>query len=125
MKLLHDLRAWGVRIAVDDFGIGYSSLSYLKRYPINTLKIAQPFVEQIADESGDRAIVQAIVSLARAMSLRTVAEGVEHASQVHALRDIGADLLQGYYFGRPAPASEIQLIAEPHTEPHTEPHQAV
>ncbi len=114
MKLLHDLRASGVRIAVDDFGIGYSSLSYLKRYPINTLKIAQPFVEEIAVESGDRAIVQAIVSLARAMSLRTVAEGVEQASQVQALRDIGADLLQGYYFGRAVPVSELQLITEPH-----------
>jgi diguanylate cyclase (GGDEF)-like protein/PAS domain S-box-containing protein len=118
MKLLHDLRALGVRIAVDDFGIGYSSLSYLKRYPISTLKIAQPFVEEIAVESGDRAIVQAVVSLARAMSLRTVAEGVEQVSQVQALRDIGADLLQGYYFGQPVPVSELQLIAEPHNEPH-------
>ena len=114
MRLLHDLRALGVRIAVDDFGIGYSSLGYLKRYPITTLKIAQPFVEEVAVESGDRAIVQAIVSLARAMSLRTVAEGVEQASQVQALREIGADLLQGYYFGQPAPISELQLIAEPH-----------
>jgi len=114
MRLLHDLRALGVRIAVDDFGTGYSSLSYLKRYPITTLKIAQPFVEEVAVESGDRAIVQAIVSLARAMSLRTVAEGVEQASQVQALREIGADLLQGYYFGQPAPISELQLIAEPH-----------
>jgi diguanylate cyclase (GGDEF)-like protein/PAS domain S-box-containing protein len=114
MRLLHDLRALGVRIAVDDFGIGYSSLGYLKRYPITTLKIAQPFVEEIAVESGDRAIVQAIVSLARAMSLQTVAEGVEQASQVQALRDIGADLLQGYYFGKALPVSELQLITEPH-----------
>jgi diguanylate cyclase (GGDEF)-like protein/PAS domain S-box-containing protein len=112
MKLLHDLRESGVRIAVDDFGIGYSSLSYLKRYPINTLKIAQPFVEEISAQSEDRAIVQAIVTLARAMSLRTVAEGVEQVSQVDALRDIGADLLQGYYFGRAVPASELQWITE-------------
>jgi diguanylate cyclase (GGDEF)-like protein/PAS domain S-box-containing protein len=112
MKLLHDLRDSGVRIAVDDFGTGYSSLSYLKRYPISTLKIAQPFVEEVSAQSEDRAIVQAIVTLARAMSLQTVAEGVEHASQVEALRDIGADLLQGYYFGKAAPASELQWIAE-------------
>ena len=114
MRLLHDLRQLGVQIAVDDFGIGYSSLSYLKRYPITTLKIAQPFVEEIVVDSGDRAIVQSIVSLARAMSLRTVAEGVEQASQVEVLRDIGADLLQGYYFGKAAPVSELQLMTEPH-----------
>jgi diguanylate cyclase (GGDEF)-like protein/PAS domain S-box-containing protein len=112
MKLLRDLRQLGVRIAVDDFGIGYSSLSYLKRYPINTLKIAQPFVEEIPADNGARAIVQAIVTLARAMSLRTVAEGVEQASQVHALREMGADLLQGYYFGRAVPPSELQLATE-------------
>jgi diguanylate cyclase (GGDEF)-like protein/PAS domain S-box-containing protein len=112
MKLLHDLRQLGVQIAVDDFGTGYSSLSYLKRYPINTLKIAQPFVEEVSAQSDDRAIVQAIVTLARAMRLRTVAEGVEHESQVRALREIGADLLQGYYFGKAAPASELQLVTE-------------
>jgi diguanylate cyclase (GGDEF)-like protein/PAS domain S-box-containing protein len=112
MKLLRDLRQLGVRIAVDDFGTGYSSLSYLKRYPITTLKIAQPFVEEIAVESEDRAIVQAIVTLARAMSLETVAEGVEQASQVQALRDIGADRLQGYHFGKAVPASELRLVTE-------------
>jgi diguanylate cyclase (GGDEF)-like protein/PAS domain S-box-containing protein len=112
MRLLHDLRELGVGVAVDDFGTGYSSLSYLKRYPITTLKIAQPFVEEISADSEARAIVQAIITLARAMSLRTVAEGVEQASQVHALRDMGADLLQGYYFGRAAPPSELQSITE-------------
>ena len=112
MRLLHDLRKLGVRLAVDDFGIGYSSLSYLKRYPINTLKIAQPFVEEISADAEARAIVQAIVTLARAMSLRTVAEGVEQASQAHALREMGADLLQGYYFGRAVPPSELQLVTE-------------
>jgi diguanylate cyclase (GGDEF)-like protein/PAS domain S-box-containing protein len=111
MKLLRDLRQLGVRIAVDDFGTGYSSLSYLKRYPIDTLKIAQPFVEEIAMQSEDRAIVQAIVALARAMKLQTVAEGVEHASQAQALRDIGADRLQGYYFGHAVPASELRWVA--------------
>jgi EAL domain-containing protein (putative c-di-GMP-specific phosphodiesterase class I) len=112
MKLLRDLRQLGVRIAVDDFGTGYSSLSYLKRYPINTLKIAQPFVEEVSADSEARAIVQAIVTLARALSLQTVAEGVEQASQVDALREVGADLLQGYYFGRAVPPSELQLVTE-------------
>jgi diguanylate cyclase (GGDEF)-like protein/PAS domain S-box-containing protein len=115
MNLLHDLRQLGVQIAVDDFGTGYSSLSYLKRYPITTLKIAQPFVEEISVDTQARAIVQAIVTLARAMRLRTVAEGVEQISQVQALREIGADLLQGYYFGRAAPASELQLVTESNT----------
>ncbi|HEY4039005.1 MAG TPA: EAL domain-containing protein, partial [Burkholderiaceae bacterium] len=112
MKLLRDLRQLGVRIAVDDFGTGYSSLSYLKRYPINTLKIAQPFVEEVSADPEARAIVQAIVTLARALSLQTVAEGVEQASQVDALREVGADLLQGYYFGRAVPPSELQLVTE-------------
>jgi diguanylate cyclase (GGDEF)-like protein/PAS domain S-box-containing protein len=112
MKLLRDLRQLGVRIAVDDFGTGYSSLSYLKRYPITTLKIAQPFVEEIAVESEARAIVQAIVTLARAMRLETVAEGVEQDAQVQALRDIGADRLQGYHFGKAVPPSELRLVTE-------------
>ncbi|HEV3017697.1 MAG TPA: EAL domain-containing protein [Burkholderiaceae bacterium] len=112
MKLLHDLRDLGVRLAVDDFGTGYSSFSYLKRYPLNTLKIAQPFVEEVAVASGDRAIVQAMVALARSMRLRTIAEGVEQASQAEALRDLGADMMQGYYFGRPVPASHILVQSE-------------
>jgi EAL domain-containing protein (putative c-di-GMP-specific phosphodiesterase class I) len=112
MKLLHDLRGLGVQIAVDDFGQGYSSLSYLKRYPITSLKIAQSFVDEIAVESEDRAIVQAVVTLASAMRLQTVAEGVEHDSQVRVLRDMGVDALQGYYFGRATPASEVKLISD-------------
>jgi len=110
MKLLHELRNLGVRIAVDDFGSGYSSLIYLRRYPISSLKIAQPFVDEIEQESDDRAIVQAIVTLAHAMRLHTVAEGVEHASQARVLRDMGVDSLQGYYFGRAAPASQVRLM---------------
>jgi diguanylate cyclase (GGDEF)-like protein/PAS domain S-box-containing protein len=112
MKLLHNLRQLGVGIAVDDFGTGYSSLGYLKRYPITTLKIAQPFVEEISVDSEARAIVQAIVTLARAMNLRTVAEGVEQAAQVDVLREVGADLLQGYYFGQATPASELRWVSE-------------
>jgi diguanylate cyclase (GGDEF)-like protein/PAS domain S-box-containing protein len=110
MKLLHDLRGLGVQIAVDDFGQGYSSLSYLKRYPITSLKIAQSFVEEIVSETEDRAIVQAVVTLASAMRLQTVAEGVEHDAQACVLRDMGVDALQGYYFGRAMPASEVKLM---------------
>jgi len=112
MEVLRELRRSGVRIAVDDFGTGYSSLSYLRSYPIDTLKIAQPFVEEIAVQREARAIVQAIVTLARAMRLQTIAEGVEQAAQAQALRDLGVDSLQGYYFGRPVPASELQLLSE-------------
>jgi diguanylate cyclase (GGDEF)-like protein/PAS domain S-box-containing protein len=112
MKLLHDLRGLGVQIAVDDFGQGYSSLSYLKRYPITSLKIAQSFVDEIVSESEDRAIVQAVVTLASAMRLQTVAEGVEHDAQAYVLRDMGVDALQGYYFGRAMPASEVKLMCD-------------
>jgi diguanylate cyclase (GGDEF)-like protein/PAS domain S-box-containing protein len=111
-RLLCELRELGVRIAVADFGVGYSSLSYLKRHPIDALKIAQPLVEDIAVKSEDRAIVQAIVALARAMHLQTVAEGVEQASQAQTLRDLGADVLQGYYFGQAVPASDLPSHSE-------------
>jgi hypothetical protein len=77
MATLQGLQSLGIRLAVDDFGTGYSSLNYLKRFPISTLKIAKPFVDEVAVNGDDRAIAQAVVALARAMRLATVAEGVE------------------------------------------------
>ncbi|HEX8987199.1 MAG TPA: EAL domain-containing protein [Rhodocyclaceae bacterium] len=107
---LNGLRELGCEIAVDDFGTGYSSLNYLKQFPINTLKIDQSFVRGLGRNSDDDAVVNAIVSLGNSLSLKIVAEGVEHDEQRRFLENIeGGEqlLLQGYQVCRPAPAAEI------------------
>jgi len=110
---LRRLKALGVRIALDDFGTGYSSLAYVRRFPFDTLKIDRAFVQELSSREDTRVIVNTIVSLARALSIETVAEGVEDASQVQALRAQGCDMIQGFYTARPMPASEIPgLLAD-------------
>jgi diguanylate cyclase (GGDEF)-like protein len=99
--VLQRLRERGVRVSLDDFGTGYSSLSYLHRFPIDSLKIDQSFVNQISVESGGAPIVAAIVSMARTLKLRVVAEGVETAAQLAFLQALACDEAQGYYFSRP------------------------
>src|SRR5262245_16643188 len=97
-------RSVGVKLAVDDFGTGYSSMSYLKRFPVQALKVDRTFVDGIGREAEDQAICTAVVSLAHALGLRAVAEGVETPEQLAELRTLGCELAQGYLFGRPAPA---------------------
>jgi diguanylate cyclase (GGDEF)-like protein len=103
-QTLDAIRALGVHLAIDDFGTGYSSLAYLRRFPVSVLKIDRSFVAGLGRDREDEAIVSMIVSLARTLDLRIVAEGVENATQTAQLRRLGGDiLLQGYHFGRPAP----------------------
>jgi len=102
MHRLGRLRELGVRLAIDDFGIGYSSLAYLRAFPVDDLKIDKSFIAGIPQDDDALAVVQTILQLARSLGLRVVAEGVETPAQYLALRALGADLVQGFYMARPA-----------------------
>jgi EAL domain-containing protein (putative c-di-GMP-specific phosphodiesterase class I) len=95
------LKHLGVRIAIDDFGTGYSSLAYLRRFPIDMLKIAREFVSGLGQDVNDDVIALAIVELAEALGLLTVAEGVESSDQHHLVAALNCDLAQGFLFARP------------------------
>ena len=109
---LRRLDEMGVRISIDDFGTGYSSLSYLKRFPIHALKIDQSFVQGIGKPGNgtDAVITKAIVSLAQALNLKTIAEGVEQIEEKTYLESIGCDDMQGYLFSRPLPVEQINYM---------------
>ena len=110
IELLQTLRESGVRVALDDFGTGYSSLSYLRRFPIDSLKIDRSFVQQIASGPTDAAIVTAVISMARSLKLRVVAEGVETLQELKFLQARECDEVQGYYFSRPLPAAQFATL---------------
>ncbi len=100
-KALDDLRRMGVRISIDDFGMGYSSLSYLKRLPADTLKIDRSFVAGLGEDGEDTAIGEMTVDLAHTLGMKIIAEGVESEDQAELLREMGCDLGQGFYFAEP------------------------
>ncbi len=108
--VLQDLKDLGVRLMLDDFGTGYSSLNHVKRFPIEAIKVDRAFCAGVVEDEGDRHILRAIVSMASAMNVAVVAEGVEGAEQARWLRHLGIGLAQGYAFGRPAPASVIEAL---------------
>jgi EAL domain-containing protein (putative c-di-GMP-specific phosphodiesterase class I) len=110
-RRLDAIAALGVRIGVDDFGEGHSSLAYLAALPLDLLKIPKTFVDHIADPEANVALVRAIVELARSFGLRTVAEGIEERDQMAPLLRLGCDLAQGYLFARPAGAAEVAALA--------------
>ena len=100
---LHELRALGVRISMDDFGTGFSCLSYLEQYPIDTIKIDQSFTRKLTRSESSQMVVRAIVELARGLGMKTIAEGVETVEQLRILKSLGCSEAQGYLFGKPAP----------------------
>ncbi len=112
VKLLRNLKAMGVRLTIDDFGTGYSSLAYLKRLPIDCVKIDASFIRGIPVDASDVAITETILAMARSLGLKVVAEGVETRDQVQFLERRGCDEMQGYYFSKPLPAEELVAYLE-------------
>lgn len=110
LTTLEALSVGGVQIALDDFGTGYSSMNYLKRMPLNNLKIDQSFVQGLPHDRENHAIVRAILSLAKNLGFSVTAEGVETLEQAEALKEMACDTLQGYYFSRPVPGAEIPAL---------------
>lgn len=106
-QLLHELKALGIQIAVDDFGTGYSSLSYLKEFPIDCLKIDRTFVRNVPHNPNDEALVSMIISMAKHLRFKVVAEGIEEVEQLSFLIDGGCDYIQGYLFSKPISPQQI------------------
>ena len=111
-NVMHQLRKAGISIAIDDFGTGFSSLSYLQKLPIKTLKIDRSFVSRVPKDSGDVQIIKSIVSMAHALELSVVAEGVETDSQLDFLESVSCDIAQGFYFSRPLAPEKLQVLAK-------------
>jgi EAL domain-containing protein (putative c-di-GMP-specific phosphodiesterase class I) len=113
LEQMHRLRELGVRLAIDDFGTGYSSLLRLKRLPLQKLKIDQGFVTGLPWDEDDAAIVRVIIALAQSMGMQVHAEGIEQVGQAGFLLEHDCDLGQGYWFGRPLPAEQLDWMCEP------------
>ena len=116
--LLAQLREAGIRISIDDFGTGYASISYLRRFPIDEIKLDRSFVAGIVTDAQDRVIVESLISMAHAVGSSVVAEGVETERQLDVLRELGCDRAQGYHIGRPTSGAELLAAARSRTAQH-------
>ncbi len=107
INTIEQLRSLGITISLDDFGTGYSSLNYLKKFPVDVLKIDRAFVRDIVPEKSGIAMISAMISLAHALNLQVVAEGVEEEAELKVLREQGCEFVQGYYFSKPLSVEEF------------------
>ena len=110
ISMMDELHAMGISLSLDDFGTGFSSLSYLKRFPIDTLKIDRSFITGTPGDADDCAIAGAIAGMAKQLRLKVIAEGVENAAQLSFLKSLDCDEIQGYFFSRPLPADELMAL---------------
>jgi len=110
LDILRQLKRLGARLAIDDFGTGYSSLSYLHRFPVDILKIDRSFVERLSRTFDNAELAWTVVRLGQSLQLQTVAEGVEDSTQFLALRRMGCDIGQGFYFGRPMEGEDLERL---------------
>ncbi|XVV13186.1 putative bifunctional diguanylate cyclase/phosphodiesterase [Actinoplanes sp. CA-131856] len=117
---LHEIKGIGVRLAIDDFGTGYSSLAYLRRFPVDIIKIDKSFVDDVVDEPTAAALTHGIIQLGRALQLSTIAEGIEHASQLTSLAGGNCELGQGYYFAEPLTDGALDDLLFPTDVPPSE-----
>jgi diguanylate cyclase (GGDEF)-like protein/PAS domain S-box-containing protein len=113
---LKDLKSMGVKVSLDDFGTGYSSLNYLRKLPINKLKIDKSFIQDICEKEEQRIIVDVIINLSHRLGYEVIAEGVETKEELDLLNDMGCDIAQGYYFGKPVSAEEMEQLLIQDTE---------
>jgi EAL domain-containing protein (putative c-di-GMP-specific phosphodiesterase class I) len=110
VSTLSEIKRLGVHIAMDDFGTGYSSLGYLQRFPFDKIKIDRTFIQTLTQRPNAGSIIRAVISLGRSLGIQTCAEGVETAQQVYILKAEGCNEVQGYFFGKPMPAGEFDIM---------------
>src|SRR5262249_42936471 len=115
IEIFHKIQNLGVNVAFDDYGTGYASLSYLKKFSFDKLKIDRSFVRELREGSDDAAIVASTIDLSKALGLTIIAEGIEDRATADLLRKMGCEQGQGYYFSRPVPVAEFErkYLAEP------------
>src|SRR3989475_259193 len=113
-RVLAEIKKMGVRLAIDDFGVGYSSLTHLKRFPIDTLKVDRSFIRDLPQNAEDKALTEAIIAMGKSLNLTVVAEGVETQEQQTFLRDRACDEMQGFFFSKPIPSGEFAELLRMH-----------
>ncbi|NJK71851.1 MAG: EAL domain-containing protein [Thermales bacterium] len=108
LRIMHSLKDLGVQLTLDDFGTGFASLSYLRKLPIDTLKIDKSFIRDITTDTQDRAVVDMLIKLSKELNLNVIAEGIETKKEYKMITQMGCDFVQGYYISRPIRFSKLQ-----------------